>query len=61
MAKVLRIIALRSVTKEYLKWIDGNIDYVSPNDETFEGIIPTLSKFLEKQNRARKIESCFAF
>ena len=31
-------IELRSVTKEYLKWIDGDIDYVSPSNETFDQI-----------------------
>ena len=31
-------IELRSVTKEYLKWIDDDIDYVSPSNETFDQI-----------------------
>jgi hypothetical protein len=31
-------IDLRSVTKEYLKWIDNDINYVSPSNETFDQI-----------------------
>lgn len=30
------------------------------NAKTFGRIIPTVLKFLKKQNRTRKIESCFA-
>ena len=36
-------IELRPVTKEYLKWIDGDIGYVSPSDETFDQIKFILS------------------
>lgn len=36
-------IDLRPVTKEYSKWIDGNLDYASPNKETFDQIKFTMS------------------
>ena len=34
----LSSIELRPVTDEYEKWIDGNIDYVAPNEDTFDEI-----------------------
>ena len=36
-------VSLRSVTREYGKWLDGGIDYVSPTKETFDEIKFTMS------------------
>ena len=39
----LSSIELRPVTKEYEKWIDDDIDYVTPTEETFDEIKFTMS------------------
>ena len=36
-------IELRPVTEEYEKWIDGDIDYVTPTEDTFDEIKFTMS------------------
>lgn len=36
-------ISLRSVTRDYLKWIDGDLDFVEPTEETFDEIKFTMS------------------
>jgi len=36
-------ISLRSVTKDYSKWLKNGIDFVSPTDETFDEIKFTMS------------------
>ena len=36
-------ISLRSVTKEYTKWLEDGIDFVSPTDETFDEIKFTMN------------------
>jgi hypothetical protein len=36
-------IDLRPVTEEYEKWIDGDIDYVTPTEDTFDEIKFTMS------------------
>lgn len=36
-------ISLRSVTREYEKWIDNDIDFVSPTEETFDEISFTMN------------------
>lgn len=35
-------ISLRSVTKDYSKWLENRIDFVSPTDETFDEIKFTM-------------------
>ena len=35
-------ISLRSVTKDYSKWLENGIDFVSPTDETFDEIKFTM-------------------
>ena len=36
-------ISLRSVTKDYSKWLENGIDFVSPTEETFDEIRFTMS------------------
>ena len=36
-------VLFRSVTKEYSKWIDNDVDFVSPTEETFDEIKFTMS------------------
>lgn len=36
-------VSLRSVTEKYNKWIDNDVDYVSPTKETFDEIKFTMS------------------
>ena len=40
---VIKDISLRPLTMEYSKWINGNIGFASPNEETFDEITFTMS------------------
>ncbi len=39
----IKSVSIHSVTEEYEKWLDGDIDYVKPNAETFDEITFVMS------------------